>query len=334
MKAPPAGWEAFARRALGPGGAPFELEPITPDGGQRSFWRVRAPQGSFILVHGPDPAENAAYAAIGAHLAGLGLGPRVLAWEARLSLTLAEDLGQTSLFDAAQGTEGDELVRLYRPVIELMARLHALGARGFDPAWCFQTARFDARLMREREGAYFVREFLAGLLGVQAPPGFEREYAALAGRATQNIAWELMHRDFQSRNVMLAGGRPWLIDFQGARLGPAAYDLASLLLDPYVEIGLDQARELKGYYLSLRRGRGGFDEPAFSAAFPLLAASRLMQALGAYARLGRRGKPFFARFIRPALVRLEWVMTQDQLLEFTTIRRTASQARVRWEQEQ
>jgi len=43
-----------------------------------------------------------------------------------------------------------------------------------------------------------------------------------------------MHRDFQSKNLMIKNEQIFVIDFQGARLGPPSYDLASLLFDPYV----------------------------------------------------------------------------------------------------
>jgi aminoglycoside/choline kinase family phosphotransferase len=79
------------------------------------------------------------------------------------------------------------------------------------------------------------------------------------------------------------------IDFQGMRLGPAVYDLASLLVDPYV--GLDEGSQQNLFqYYAARRGWGG----AMERLFWLAAVERLCQALGAFGRLSRLpgGAPF------------------------------------------
>ena len=91
----------------------------------------------------------------------------------------------------------------------------------------------------------------------------------------------IIHRDLQSSNVLVKDGHVFLIDFQGMRLGTAAYDLASLLCDPYVNLPEDVRAELLDYYLGLiPNGKVVGD------LFWIASVERLSQALGAFGRLG------------------------------------------------
>lgn len=111
----------------------------------------------------------------------------------------------------------------------------------------------------------------------------------------------LVHRDFQSQNVMWHQEEAWLIDFQGLREGNPLYDVASLLFDPYVNLVSRERERLFEYYVRVSRllhttGLSVREE------FHLAAAQRLMQALGAYGNLGLNlGKPRYLAFIVPAL---------------------------------
>lgn len=94
-------------------------------------------------------------------------------------------------------------------------------------------------MLREQEANYFLRELVLGAAGWQPeelPPELEDELEVLCRLAGEARPRALVHRDFQSRNVVYYRGRYGLVDFQGARLGPAQYDLASLLHDPYVQL--------------------------------------------------------------------------------------------------
>ena len=140
------------------------------------------------------------------------------------------------------------------------------------------------------------------VLGAAEGDALERELAALAGRLLDAPA-VLVHRDLQSQNVMVRAGTPFLIDFQGLRLGSPFYDLGSLLYDPYVEIGEELRAALLQYYYDLTRPAAGWE--LFRELFSLAAAQRLMQALGAYGFLGLgKGKRYFLAHIPPALDRL------------------------------
>ena len=90
----------------------------------------------------------------------------------------------------------------------------------------------------------------------------------------------LVHRDFQSQNILIRNGQAYLIDFQGMRPGLAQYDLASLLFDPYVDLSDMERGELLDHYC------GGKPSPEFLQTLRVCAMQRLMQALGAYGFLG------------------------------------------------
>ncbi len=90
-----------------------------------------------------------------------------------------------------------------------------------------------------------------------------------------------------------------LIDTQDAVLGPAAYDLASLLQDARVSI--PQALEemmLQRYFTLRRQQEAGFDEEAFRAAYAVMGAQRAAKVLGIFVRLKLRdGKPGYLRHL-------------------------------------
>jgi aminoglycoside/choline kinase family phosphotransferase len=155
----------------------------------------------------------------------------------------------------------------------------------------------------ERECRYFVQAFLNNYLGLattfeELAPDFDR---LLAG-ALPNGAAYFLHRDFQSRNLFIKDGRLRVIDFQGGRLGFLGYDLAALLIDPYMALDVGWERELFDYYLELLQEQAAVDPREFQEAYYHLALCRNLQVLGAFGFLTRvKGKDFFARHI-PAAV--------------------------------
>src|SRR5207244_1772671 len=96
----------------------------------------------------------------------------------------------------------------------------------------------------------------------------------------------LVHRDFQSQNILLRNGQAYLIDFQGMRPGLAQYDLASLLYDPYVDVARKERDELIAYYREQQIRNGININGEFDFTLRFCAMQRLMQALGAYGFLG------------------------------------------------
>lgn len=111
-----------------------------------------------------------------------------------------------------------------------------------------------------------------------------------------------MHRDFQSRNIMVCSGTPYFIDFQGGRMGPLQYDLASLLIDPYAALSQEMQDLLLEYYMMELSRYQYLDTDRFYKGYTCCALTRNLQILGAFGHLSKnRGKTIFETYIPPAL---------------------------------
>jgi hypothetical protein len=314
-----------------PGGDPGEvsLEPMPVDGSDRLFVRAAAAGGSLVFLDGGgNRAEMASWLYFAAHLGAHGLPvPRVLAADRDLGRVLMEDLGRRSLHELARERAGDAdaLFDLYDPVLAVLSRLQATGAQGLDEKACFDGPRLSPEFLRRREAGYFMDEFVHGACGLRQadlPPGLERELDRLADLAGNAQPQGLVHRDFNSRNILVrpAGQGPGLVDFQGARLGPAQYDLASLLHDPYVDLPWDLRTRLLDRYMERRAHIAPLDLGDFQDGWPFVSLSRVMQALGAYAFLTRRkGRVHFAVHVGPALKTWRRLLREPALVSFISL---------------
>ncbi|UQZ89126.1 hypothetical protein C4J81_07910 [Deltaproteobacteria bacterium Smac51] len=290
-------------------GRPADLIPLAGDGGSRRYWRLSGLSGStlagkaLLAMHGPDAAENRAWLNIGRHLKALGLNlPEIRGYQPEWGFFILEDLGDSHLADSLKNGPSAEAEELYGRTVRLMADFHLKGLDGFQSGWCHQEPVYDAAMVEEKEIIYFLESFLAGYLKQPKPgPEIRREAALFSCEVAREAPADvLIHRDFQSRNVLAAPNGPALIDWQGARRGPAAYDLASLLNDPYVSIPPGWRERFIDIYLE---AAGRRDVEKFRRELLFTGAARLMQNLGAYGKFCGEGKDFSA-WMLPAAERL------------------------------
>jgi aminoglycoside/choline kinase family phosphotransferase len=340
MRAPLSPQEnAVVIRLLLAAGFPANEVPIPAvlagDGSDRRFARFHTAGGSVLAVfpsaaiHGQSEAR--ACFRIGSHLHGLGIHvPEIFACDQGTGIVLMEDLGDVSLYEALrQSLDGFETVRsLYLRTVEELARFQLLGRDGFDTGFCWDTPFYDRELMLKRESEYFYREFCHAMLGMEeAEPDLKREFESLAKRAAQEPAEFLLHRDFQSRNIMVHNGDVWFIDFQGARLGPLGYDLASLLVDPYAGLPRKMQDDLISHYLDAVDHHLSLDRQAFLAGYYYLMLQRNLQIVGAFCFLSRKkGKSFFKNFIKPAAMSLSERLDEPPGFRFPFLRETVAKA--------
>ena len=302
--------------------------PLAGDGSDRRFFRLAGAPG-VVLLHHPHPpgdpvTENDSYFLIGRHLRAAGVPvPEIYHYCREEGWMLLEDGGDSSLEAALKGHGRAAAARSWYPeALKVLAHMQVQGLAGFDPAWCFDTPALDRPFLMERECLYFLRAFLQGYLGLgvtlkELAPDFKR----LLALALPDGGRYFLHRDFQSRNLFIHDGRLRVLDFQGARLGPPGYDLAALLIDPYVGLSPARQEELLEAYLKLLKALAPVDERAFREQYPYLALCRNLQILGAFGFLTRvKGKDYFARHIPGALAGLN-LRLKERAGEFPRLER-------------
>ncbi len=312
----PAGLLADASAELGLPESGWSVVPIQPDGSDRGFFRIRRGRSSYIALisprrNGSEVDENDSYFRIGRHLHRRSVPvPRIVFADPGRGRFLMQDLGDYHLQRHAL-RRGMDLPKLYRRAICLLARMHERARPGFSSSYCFDTALYDSRFAYERELEYFRNAFLVGYVGLDvADEDLRPDFENLADSAGASADCStVLHRDFQSRNIMVHRGGLWVLDFQGMRFGPCAYDLASLLLDPYVMLPERLQESLAELYWTGARRLFGGSHAAFSRSYHAVRLCRNLQVLGAYGFLGIvKGKKQFLRYIPGAWKQLRrWV---------------------------
>jgi aminoglycoside/choline kinase family phosphotransferase len=143
------------------------------------------------------------------------------------------------------------------------------------------------------------------------------EFAQLADRALAFGVNGFMHRDFQSRNIMIRNGTGVIIDFQGGRLGPIQYDLASLLIDPYVDLPQIVQDQLLAYCLQQIGVTRPVEPHRFRKGYHYCCLTRNLQILGAFGHLSKvKGKTQFDAYIPTAVRGLHQRLNRDSENEF------------------
>jgi len=293
------------------------VEAIEKGGSGRKFWRVKSGGESHILIHYTEErAENSHYVEIGHFLESIGVRvPRVFFHSREDGMILMEDAGELDLW-AFRDAPWIERRALYQRTLDQALVLHTRAHINANRPEL--QPEFNAALY-QWEQDYFLEHCLTRHFGLTADDVDHHVNRARLREIAEHLAALprcLVHRDFQSQNVMVRDGEVCLIDFQGLRPGLAQYDLASLLLDPYVTLSEPERDELLAHYLSGLHGAGAREKAEFMATFDLCAMQRLMQALGAYGKLGHKdGRTHFLRHIPVALPRLAEVLARVPGLE-------------------
>ncbi len=298
---------------------------IAGDASARSYERLTLGGRKLILMNsprrpdGPPVRRGKPYSQV-AHLAedvtpfvALANGlrergfsaPTIYATDLAEGFLILEDLGQETV---VEGDPPAPIVERYQAAVDVLVALHRLTLPEMlpitpqlihrIPSYDLDAMLIEAELLPDwyvpHRGASLARTARDAYVGLW------RE--ALAPVTAQPRTWVL--RDFHSPNLLWLPQRAdiariGLLDFQDALMGPAAYDVASLLQDARVDVPEAVEIELLGRYARGRRDTDSdFDVAGFVQIYSTLAAQRAAKILGIFARLDRRdGKPQYLRHL-------------------------------------
>jgi aminoglycoside/choline kinase family phosphotransferase len=281
--------------------AAAEVRPLSGDASTRRYYRLAAPDRSFVLALYPEPfaAAELSYLTVRALFEGYALPvPGTVDVDGGRGVVLQQDLGDVTLQEELRlGATAGRRDLLYREAVDEIAQLQQRAASGPQKADCFRIA-FDIEKL-SWELHYFLKHFVEGHTGADLSVEDRAVLSESFHQLSQEIAsWPrvLCHRDYHSRNLMLHEERLYWIDFQDARMGPATYDLASLLRDAYVDVPEALRDELK----ERLRQKALPEEPreVFSRRFDLMCVQRNLKTLGTFGFMATvRQNPIYLQYI-------------------------------------
>ena len=206
---------------------------------------------------------------------------------------IVEDLGEEDLAARLVATPAERERWLDRAT-DAAAAIAALPDPRLNPP-------FDAALFRRELDLAREAVFEMGEGGAPLSPSERAAHDAWADALIAEIVRHpvaLCHRDFHGNNLFAAGERVGVIDFQDLRLGPDAYDLASLLWER-TTLGWmtpPAARRAIARFAAAR----GLDPGALSARLSRVLLQRAWKAAGTFARAIALGKGEAYRRYLPA----------------------------------
>ena len=318
---------AFPRSSIGE----VTRSKLKGDGSDRHWYRLQSGHRTIVMVdHGirrnSRTAEADAFVSIGRHLKERTINvPQIYLYDLFSGQVYLEDLGDIHLQDLVRRTRcREDLVNIYKTITGQLIHMWSAGAGDFDPSWTCQTAEYSRDLILEKECRYFAEAFVQDALGRPSPfQTLETEFGRLADQALLHAERGFMHRDLQSRNIMVREGAFYFIDFQGGRMGPLQYDLAALLIDPYTDLTDDVRSELLDFAASRLQERHGIDAVRFRKGYGYCALTRNLQVLGAFGYLSKGGKVWFEQYIPAAVRSLKQTLSTDLGNEFPKLHQIA-----------
>ncbi|MDB6077799.1 MAG: hypothetical protein JWO82_1546 [Akkermansiaceae bacterium] len=282
------------------------LVPITKGGSGRTVVRVKSPvREPFIGIYWTDERPDSDnFLPVAKFLKATKLNvPEIYHEIPHRRVALVQDLGDDDLY-SLKDAPFSEREPYYRSALEQLDKLfYSKGPKDFELMPPFDEGMYGW------EQEYFLDHFVEGILGMDATPLRESPEMADLARRLGSGAKHLVHRDFQSQNLLLNGGKSWLIDFQGMRRGRQEYDIASLVYDPYMNHSAEEREKILGIWEDIA------EERPQETIFRECATQRLMQALGAYGNILKKRQDEWYRQHMPVAAKLLGEVTAGTALE-------------------
>ncbi|HEY9231092.1 MAG TPA: phosphotransferase, partial [Blastocatellia bacterium] len=230
--------------------------------------------------------------------------PRILATSGADGLMLFEDVGDMRLQDWMTNRPAAEVRDAYRQATDLIVDIQSATKLALEADSICSHMAFDEAKLRWELGfffANFINRYLKLKLDPATANAVQTDFKALCGELAARPR-VLVHRDYHARNLMMHDERMFIIDHQDARMGPASYDVASLISDPYATLDADLMSELVERFIESKAASPQplDDVAAFGCELQLMTVQRMLKAIGTYASQAALGNMTYIPYIGPA----------------------------------
>jgi aminoglycoside/choline kinase family phosphotransferase len=271
--------------------ASAQIIPLTPDASTRSYFRLHWKKGTAIAAVYPeafDPEFHPYLDVTRLFLAADIPVPEIYAVDGEQGVIVQEDLGDQQLFRFFEVASEDQCEEYKERAINLIARIQKATEKAYELKSISSRLAFDeAKLAWELN--FFREHYFGSLRREVLKHADEAELKAELNDIAAELAGVprvLCHRDFHAANLLVDQANCLrVIDHQDARMGPASYDLVSLLLDRQsCSPSLAQLRHHRLYLLEERRllGLPALDPDEFAREFRLVTVQRGLKAVGTF----------------------------------------------------
>ncbi|MGH9914719.1 MAG: aminoglycoside phosphotransferase family protein, partial [Pyrinomonadaceae bacterium] len=265
------------------------LESLTPDASTRKYFRIRWNDKTAVVAVYPDPFDpvNQSFLDVTNLLRKAGLPvPEILDVDGQEGVIVQEDLGDQQLHWLIQSADDRTQISYIEKAICLIAKIQAATQLAKDENSIASHLAFDEEKL-SWELNFFFAHYFKSLRGesLSSPQETElRQELDQISRELSGVKRVLCHRDFHTANLMVDSSSILrVVDYQDARMGPASYDLVSLLLDRQPSPPSDiQIREWIKFFLLEREkiGLTSLDQNSFTSEFHLMTLQRELKAAG------------------------------------------------------
>lgn len=242
--------------------------------------------------------------------------PEVFLYDKTEGWILLEDLGDVTFADKVKADFHTPSIisNYYQHAIDILVSLQCDATPILMGQSIAQTRGYEQALF-EWEFDHFIEYGIEKRNGATLPASKKvtiRRYFSDLSAHFAALPKYFTHRDYHSRNLMMQfapeGMKLRVIDFQDALMGPAEYDLASLLRDSYIDLPADMIADLVDYYLQKRKERTEkpVDANLFKESFDLISIQRNLKAAGRFVYIDQvKGKDHLLPFVTPTLVKVK-----------------------------
>lgn len=304
-----------------------KLDQLQGDASTRAYFRVSLPEQTYIAAVYPDSfsLDEFPYLVVTELFQQFAVPvPQIHSISEREGIILQEDLGDVRFQDVLSDLTSARFNELYREAITLLVEIQKTTDHAVTQNLLPARLAFDEEKLFWELNFFFEHYFESYR---QQRPKAEYETLILGelfalARRLAGVPRVLCHRDYHCRNLMYRASRLVVIDHQDARMGPATYDLASLLGDPYARLDQHRQDELKTFFWEQHTAAFGNriypSRDVFEAEYRLMMIQRMLKAVGTFSfQAGVRKNPTYIEYITPAFQASFKALEQVADLPFT-----------------